>query len=101
MNLLLLPFFHNRKDPLEDFDYSGLRCNPIRQPASLYAQSLEYKISHTGKPSLSWYLDVFPRLYRRIRFLFEDYCLYTSSHLGTRPTCTTAVNRMCKTSSKN
>ncbi|KZV40851.1 hypothetical protein F511_33300 [Dorcoceras hygrometricum] len=33
-NLLRLPFFRNGKDPLEDFDYSGPRCNPIRQPSS-------------------------------------------------------------------
>ncbi|KZV29101.1 Regulator of nonsense transcripts-like protein [Dorcoceras hygrometricum] len=34
MNHLRLPFFRNRNDPLEDFDYSGFRSNPIRQPSA-------------------------------------------------------------------
>ncbi|KZV56601.1 hypothetical protein F511_43049 [Dorcoceras hygrometricum] len=31
LNLLRLLFFRNGNDPLEDFDYSGPCCNPIRQ----------------------------------------------------------------------
>ncbi|KZV38520.1 putative leucine-rich repeat receptor-like protein kinase [Dorcoceras hygrometricum] len=34
LNLLRIPFFCNGKDPLEDFDYNGPRCNPIRKPSS-------------------------------------------------------------------
>ncbi|KZV20415.1 hypothetical protein F511_30645 [Dorcoceras hygrometricum] len=34
LNLLHLPFFHNGNDPLEDFDYSDPRCNPLLRPAA-------------------------------------------------------------------
>ncbi|KZV53497.1 hypothetical protein F511_44211 [Dorcoceras hygrometricum] len=34
LNLLHLPFFHNGKDPLEDFDYNDPRCNPLLRPVA-------------------------------------------------------------------
>ncbi|KZV33372.1 hypothetical protein F511_13177 [Dorcoceras hygrometricum] len=34
INLLHLPFFRHGKDPLEDFDYNGPRCNPLSTTSS-------------------------------------------------------------------
>ncbi|KZV37807.1 phosphatidylinositol 4-kinase gamma 3-like [Dorcoceras hygrometricum] len=53
LNLLSLPFFRNGKDPLEDNDYSGSSCNPIRHPSAArtprtYAHQLASRVSNNN-----------------------------------------------------
>ncbi|KZV26931.1 hypothetical protein F511_40210 [Dorcoceras hygrometricum] len=73
LNLLRLPFFLNVKDPLEDFDYSGFRCNLIQHPASLYSQSLKDKISHTGKVLSKLVLQYLPKVVLSTGLFFEAF----------------------------
>ncbi|KZV56602.1 F-box/LRR-repeat protein-like [Dorcoceras hygrometricum] len=40
LNLLRLPFFHNGKDPFEDFDYNNPRCNPLLRPVAARTPSI-------------------------------------------------------------
>ncbi|KZV58757.1 hypothetical protein F511_24584 [Dorcoceras hygrometricum] len=44
LNLLYLPSFRNRKDPLEDFDYNDPRCNPLLRPVAARTPSINHLI---------------------------------------------------------
>ncbi|KZV18124.1 ribose-phosphate pyrophosphokinase 1 [Dorcoceras hygrometricum] len=77
LNLLRHPFFCNGKDPLEDLDYTGPYCNPIRQPSARRIPS------HLCTPArkLACAVD--------LKFLRSYQCI--SSHLSTETACTPAA----------
>ncbi|KZV27107.1 hypothetical protein F511_36827 [Dorcoceras hygrometricum] len=67
LNLLHLPFLHNGKDPLEDFDYNYPCCNPLLRPA---ATKLLATPLHTSPQALS---DLFMEVQSSISYIFPSY----------------------------